>query len=140
MVVDTGVLISAFSFGGVPEAAIKKAFNETEIYISPQILKEYRDTPFELKASGKITHIQLRTLLSGIASFVVNAIIINPEKMLSICRDVEDNMVLECCLAAEANFLITGDKDLLEMEKGRLKEVLPGLKIVSPRAFLEQKK
>ena len=133
------MLISAFAFGGIPENAIKKAFVETEICVSPQLLEEYRDIPFELKAAGKITHIQLRALLSGIASFVVNARIVTPKKRLSICRDAEDDMILECCLAARADFLITGDKDLLQLSKAKLKRLLPGLKILAPRAFLEHK-
>jgi putative PIN family toxin of toxin-antitoxin system len=136
VVVDTGVLISAFVFGGIPESAIKKTFSEAEIWVSPQLLEEYRATPFELEADGKITHLQLKSLLSGIASFVVNAKVATPKKRLSLCRDEEDNMILECCFAADADFLITGDKDLLEMEKTRLKRELPKLKIVSPRVFL----
>jgi hypothetical protein len=43
------VLVSGFVFGGTPESAIKKAFTETEIWVSPQLLK---DTPFELFAPG----------------------------------------------------------------------------------------
>jgi len=131
------VLISAFVFGGIPEGAIRKVFREVEVWISPQLLQEYRETPFELKAEGKITHLQLKSLLSGIASFVVNAKVICPKKRLSICRDAEDDMILECCLAANADFLITGDKDLLEMEKTKLKKNLPKLRIVTPRTFLE---
>lgn len=135
------MLISAFVFGGIPGRAIKKAFIESEIWVSPQLLKEYRDTPFELAVEGKITNVQLRSLLSGIASFVVNAKVVVPERRLFICRDEEDNMVLECCLAADADFLITGDKDLLEIDKTRLlKREDSKLKIVSPRAFLRLNK
>jgi len=79
----------------------------------------------------------LRSLLSGIASFVVNAKVVVPKKNLSLCRDNEDNMVLECCLAADADFLITGDKDLLEISETTLKSEFSKLKIVSPMAFLE---
>lgn len=57
IVIDTGVLISAYVFGGVPEKAIKRAFNEAEIWVSPQLLKEYRDTPLELKDEGNITNV-----------------------------------------------------------------------------------
>lgn len=137
MVVDTGVLIFAFVFGGVPESAIKKAFSKNEIWISPQLLREYRNTPFELEAEGKITHIQLKALLSGIASFVVNTKIVTPKKSLYICRDKEDNMILECCLSSGADYLVTGDNDLLDLEKTMLKKGLPRLKILSPRDFLE---
>jgi predicted nucleic acid-binding protein len=42
-------------------------------------------------------------------------------------------MILECCLEAKADFLITGDKDLLEMEN------LPfNLQILTPRQYLEK--
>lgn len=140
MVVDTGVLISAFVFGGIPEKTIKKAFAEAEIWVSPQLLNEYRNTPIELEAGGKITHIQLRTLLSGIAAFVVDAKVVVPKKRLFLCRDEEDNLLLECCLAADVDFLVTGDKDLLEIEEKRLDTELPKLRIVSPKAFLEHKK
>jgi len=43
------VLVSAFAFGGIPEKAIKKAFAETDIYVSPSILKEYREVPLVLE-------------------------------------------------------------------------------------------
>lgn len=47
---DSGVIISAFAFGGIPEEAIKKVFTEAEIWFSPQLLQEYRDTSIELEA------------------------------------------------------------------------------------------
>jgi predicted nucleic acid-binding protein len=53
-----------------------------------------------------------------------------------ICRDEKDNMVLECCIAADADFLITGDKDLLEIEESVLRNVSSKLKIISPKGFL----
>ena len=37
------MLVSAFAFGGISEKAIKMAFAETDIYVSPSILKEYRE-------------------------------------------------------------------------------------------------
>jgi uncharacterized protein len=134
------VLISAFAFGGVPERAVRKAFRGADSWISPQLLKEYRDVPMELAARGKITGAQLRALLSGIAAYVAQARMAVPRKRLVICRDPEDNMILECCFAAKADFLITGDRDLLEMDKTSTRTHLPGLKIISPRTFLRRRK
>jgi predicted nucleic acid-binding protein len=42
-------------------------------------------------------------------------------------------MVLECCIEAKANILISGDKDLLD-----LKELSSHLKILTPRTFIEE--
>ena len=127
------MLVSAFVFGGIPEKAVKKAFSEAEIFVSPSLLKEYRNVPLVLNALGKINHVQLKVLVSGMASFVSKADVVYPQTRLAICRDVGDNMVLECCLAASAEFLITGDKDLLTMEH------LPfEVRILTPRRYAEE--
>lgn len=88
--------------------------------------------PLELEAEGKITHIQLEMLISGIASFVANAKLVSPRKRLTLCRDEKDNMVLECCLEAKAEFLITGDKDLLE-----LGDIPFDLNILTPKEYVQ---
>jgi putative PIN family toxin of toxin-antitoxin system len=129
---DTGVLVSAFAFGGIPEKAVKKAFAEAELFVSPDLLMEYRAVPLALEGEGKLTHGQLKALISGLAAFVTRAILVNPQKKLSICRDAEDNMLLECCLEAKARFLVSGDKDLLDLRN------LPfGLRVLTPRQFFE---
>jgi len=128
------VLVSAFVFGGIPEKAIKKAFAETDIYVSPSILKEYREVPLLLEDEKKLTQAQLKALISGLAAFVTRTIIVYPRTKISICRDPADNMLLECCLESKADILISGDRDLLDIK------VLPfHLKILTPKKFLEQK-
>jgi len=131
-VVDTSVLVSAFAFGGIPEKAVKKAFAEAELFVSPDLLKEYRDVPLALEGEGMLTHGQFIALISGFAAFVTRAILVNPQRKLFICRDAEDNMLLECCLEARAKFLVSGDKDLLDLQG------LPfDVRVVTPRQFLE---
>jgi putative PIN family toxin of toxin-antitoxin system len=105
------VLVSAFVFGGIPEKAIKKAFAETDIYVSPSILKEYREVPLILEEEKKIIQAQLKALISGLAAFVTRTIVVNPRKKISICRDPADNMLLECCFESEADILISSDRD-----------------------------
>lgn len=116
MVIDTGVLVSAFAFGGTPAKAVKKAFAESDLFLSPALLREYRAVAQELLDEGKINALQFEILISGVAAVVSAATVVEPRKRLEECRDPEDNMVLECCLAAHADYLITGDKDLLDIE------------------------
>lgn len=85
-----------------------------------------------LRKEGKIDYPQFKALISGIAAFVVNAKIVQPQKRLLICRDAKDNILLECCLSAESDYLITGDSDLLDIADLPFK-----LKILSPRKFIE---
>ncbi len=125
------MLISAFAFDGAPEKALEKAFKHSQIFVSPLLIEEYRDTPLKLEQRGKITHQQMKALIAGIAAFVANARIVHPSKEVFLCRDPEDNMVLECCLAAKAGILITGDNDLLDIGD------LPfDLKIITPQEFV----
>ena len=112
---------------------MKKAFAEADIYLSPPLLKEYRDAPLFLSAEGKIDSVQLQGLISGIASFVANARIVYPQKRIFVCRDPKDNMLLDCCFAAGADILITGDKDILDIIS------LPfDLEILTPKRFVEE--
>jgi len=131
VVIDTGVLVSAFAFGGIPQKSVIKALDETEILVSPDILFEYREVPRVLLSGGKIDIIQFQSLISGIAAFVSGARVVYPTGKITLCRDPDDNMLLECCKSGRADYLITGDRDLLDIEG------LPfNLQVVSPRSFL----
>jgi predicted nucleic acid-binding protein len=81
-VIDTGVLVSAFVFGGTPPKAVKKAFDEADFFVSLALLKEYRDVPLELHQEGKIDSRQLKALISGIATVVSGATVVVPKKNL----------------------------------------------------------
>jgi len=73
----------------------------------------------------------MQALIAGIAAVVAHAKIVHPTERLSLCRDREDDMILECCHAAKATLLITGDKDLLEIAD------LPfDLRLMTPQEFV----
>jgi len=127
------VIISAFAFGGTPRKAVSKAFEEARIFVSPPLLNEYRHVPIELLAKNKIDKEQFKALISGIAAFVSKAVVVSPKKKLLICRDPQDNLVLECCIEAGADLLITGDKDLLDIKTLPFK-----LKILTSRMYLKK--
>jgi len=139
VVVDTGVLVSAYAFGGVPALALKVALGTSDVYVSPVLLTEYREVPEQLRASHKLTAGQRQALVSGIAAFVSEARVVIPTKRLVLCRDPADDMLLECCRAARATVLVTGDRDLLDLA-AKLPVVagLRRLAILTPRAFLDR--
>jgi len=114
---------------------------EAEPYVTEALLKEYREVPPRLLADRKIQHEQFESLVVGIGAFVSAARLVEPPYPIAICRDPEDNMVLECCCTARATVLITGDADLLELaELAARMRGLRRLRIVSPRAYLERSK
>ena len=50
----------------------------------------------------------------GIAAFVATATMVPPSQKVTFCRNAKDNMLLECCIKAGADALVTGDRDLLD--------------------------
>ncbi len=137
VVVDTNVLISAFVFGGIPQKALFRAFQDCEIFVTPSILQEYKWVPVDLFKRSRINPLEFQTLVSGIASFLVRAKMAFPKRRLFICRDSSDNKWLECCLESRVDFLMTGDNDLLEIAGRDLKD-LSFLNILTPRSFLKK--
>ena len=137
VVIDTGVLGLAFAFGGVPRKALQQIIQSAEVYLSRELLDEYREVPGALLAEGKITPLQWQALVVGIASVVTAAQVVSPRKEIVVCRDPKDDMVLTCCLAARANILLTGGKDLLTIDHATLFQIgLGHLHIFTPREYL----
>jgi hypothetical protein len=56
---------------------------------------------------------------------------LKPSSRLSdACRDPKDNFILELAIQADADFIVTGDKDLLVLNSFR------GIPIITPKAFI----
>lgn len=125
VVVDSGVWISAFHFGGTPQKALNHAHIHHQIAASRGILDEVRFTLIRkfLWNPGRIE--------DALAVFLTNVVLIEIAGTLhGVCRDPKDDMVLECAVTAGAKAIISGDKDLLSLESYQ------GIRILSPRAYL----
>jgi len=72
-----------------------------------------------------------RTKIKNIKKILVtHSVRIIPQQKVTVCRDPKDNQFLELCLAASADYLITGDKDLLILKKFHQTQIF------SPKQFL----
>jgi len=61
----------------------------------------------------------------------IDTIVVTPSRKISLCRDPKDNILLETAVEANADFIVTGDKDLLVLK------FLFGIPIITPRRFSE---
>ncbi len=134
IVIDANVLISA-AFGGTPLDAVSRAFSMGEVYLSPAIASEIGGTIERL--STKLGEEKTRVLMALWERFESLCRVKEPERNVSICRDPKDDAYLSLCAAVGAAYLITGDKDLLAVEPARVSVFPMGLKILTPRQFLE---
>ena len=58
--------------------------------------------------------------------------LIKVKSVIKICRDPKDNFLLALAKDGRANFLLTGDRDLLELEK------IDNTKIITITKFFEE--
>ncbi len=134
IVIDANVLISA-AFGGAPLNAVSKAFSKGEVYLSPVVTAEIRETIERL--SSKLGEEKTKILISLWNRFQSLCRMEEPIRNVSVCRDPKDDAYLSLCASIDAEYLITGDKDLLVVDPAR-EPALPGdLKILTPREYLE---
>ncbi|MFC1746268.1 putative toxin-antitoxin system toxin component, PIN family, partial [Candidatus Riflebacteria bacterium] len=95
------------------------------------IMTEYEET---LEKLGKKMKMDNSSLGEWKILFWQRCEVIEPGKWIELCRDPADQKFLNVAATVGASYLISGDKDLLE-----LKEKFP-IPIVSPRDFLKRRK
>ena len=134
IVIDANVIISA-AFGGKPLEAVGRALSNHEVYLSEKIREELEKTL--IKISKKLSKPQLLFIQDKLRKISSLAHLVPITTHLTLSRDPTDDHYLALCKEAKADFLITGDKDLLEISPKILKTNGLACKIVSPSDFLE---
>jgi len=135
VVIDANIIVSA-AFGGKPLEAMVRATISHEVYVSSKIERELREV--FLKLSRKLTEAQLAFIGSKIDELMGMATLVAVSKAVALSRDAKDDHYLSLCREVRADFLITGDKDLLDIPEGKLKKANIRTRVVNPREFLEE--
>ena len=136
VVLDSNVLLSALVFAGGTLGRIRSLWTAGKIlpYASKETIQELigllANKKFKLNSADQ------ESLLADYLPFVQIATQSSNFKEISlpICRDLNDQMFLELALASKADFLVTGDQDLLVLATA------PNLpfRILKPVEFLAQ--
>jgi putative PIN family toxin of toxin-antitoxin system len=134
VVLDANVIVSA-AMGGRPDRAVQKAEAMT-VLISPPIEAELSGLSDELAST--LTPDQRRLFQQRTRRVLAKATRVTIPGRLHLCRDPKDDAYLETCQVGRSHFLVTGDRDLLEVDRDLLKKHRLGrLTIVTPAQFLE---
>jgi putative PIN family toxin of toxin-antitoxin system len=127
VVFDTNTIISALLFGGTPRNAFTRAIEgKIQNYASEEILTELEGVLSRSKF--RMTHEQVRHIVQEFEA--ISTIVAPDEPIKHICRDRDDHIILECAVKSKADYIISGDKDLLV-----LGEYL-GTRIVDSQIFM----
>ena len=133
-VVDANVIISA-AFGGKPLEAVVRALEDHAVYLSDTIEGELQGVISGL--SKKLSNDQILFLREKIQQLLSLAKHISISTHVVLSRDPKDDHYLSLCKEAKADFLITGDKDLLSISQDKLRANGISCKVVTQQEFLE---
>ena len=128
VVIDSNVHISAGLFpASVPRQAVQTALKRGRVLVSADLMDELthvltrpkfdRYAPLE----NRLWHV---AQLTGLAELVV------PTSTIRVCRDPDDDKLLDLAVDGRATHLVTGDQDLLALHPFR------GIPILTPADFL----
>lgn len=129
VVIDANVWVSALQFGGkhtTPIRAVEKALRRDTLATSQEINAEIRRI---LADKFQWSPGEAERLIN---SYFKKSLYVTISGFIRVCRDPNDDMVLECAVLAGAQVIISGDKDLLVMGSFR------GIRIVTPAEFLQE--
>ena len=127
LVLDSNIFISAFYWGGKPQKILDRiVLGLDELYITNAILDEI--TEVMLRPNFKTPPQIIDAYIKAIEK--TGKKIFTSGEITGICRDKDDDAIIECGILSSADYLITGDNDLLVLEKYQ------GIKILSANEYL----
>ncbi len=126
VVLDSNVVVSGLGWSGAPSKILDAALaGQLVLLTSPPLLAELRRIlgyPKLAKVFGEAQ--QLVDLIEA------SSVVVLPTRTLAVVGDESDNRVLEAAVEGAADYIVSGDDDLLELGS------FQGIPIVTPAALL----
>ena len=131
VVIDTNVVVSRFlSVSGAPANFAAWERGDFELLVSPTILSEYQRVVSETKIRGRhgMSDDEILGVIKGFEQFAV--IVELEEELGAVVQDADDNQFVDCAVAGNAAYLVSGDAHLLTIGE------VQGIPIIRPSVFL----
>jgi putative PIN family toxin of toxin-antitoxin system len=127
VVLDTNVLLAGIATHGICEGLLSLSFRDHSVVLSEHILNELAEHYVgKFKATVEQTALVVGTLRKH------SEIVVPAPTSRDAFGDVDDLPVLGTAVAGQADVLVTGDKQLLELGNHH------GIPILSPREFYDR--
>lgn len=128
VVIDTNVLISGLlSTTSTPAQAVEKAVTKAQLVATTETLRELIEKLLLPKFDRYVSRERREALLQRVASLVE---IVEVLQVVRASRDPKDDKFLDAAVNGRADVIVTGDKDLLDLNPYR------GIAIVTPAGYL----
>ena len=126
IVIDTGILISASIWGGVPRQALNKAIDSCVLIFTQGTLLELTRV---LSYNKFDAYLSLETRLELVRGFSSVAQLATVGVPIRECEDPNDDIILEAAFYGQADCVIASDKKIAKMHPFR------GIPIFSPTQY-----
>ena len=125
-VFDTNVLIAAFLTEGIcAKLLIRARRRDFDMILCDGILQEIKRVLKKKFAASPHEISEAVIILSAAAQDILG----QTDSIAPICRDPDDNLILACARDAVADYIVTGDEDLLVLKN------YEGISILNPSEF-----
>lgn len=120
IVIDTNVLVSGMLWHGSPHTHLTHVRDgATTLFTSRALMDELAVVLDRDKFGATLTRAQT-TRENVLAKLRQLAVVIEPQPLPApVCRDPDDDQVIACAIAARANTIVSGDRDLLDLRQFR---------------------
>lgn len=124
---DSNILISSIFWKGTPYHLMKKVINgEILLFTSLPIINEVR------KVLLRDFNITMGKVEEHVDIIISNSVMVSSTENLKVIEaDETDNRILECAVSSGADYVVSGDRHLLQLKDYK------GIKIVTAAAMAE---
>jgi len=131
VVVDPGVFVSALiAPKGTPAQLLDLLLEQRfELVVSPRLLAELTGVLLRDRFRRYVTAAEVRELVADLAA--VATVIRDPPDPVAITRDPHDDYLVALAVAAQADALVSGDRDLTDLQDSPVS-------VLTPRTFLDR--
>ena len=127
-VFDTNTVVSALLFSrSVPRRALARALQVGALLMSQALSEELDDVLSRHRFDRYVTRQERTAFLRYLLRMAMSVEI---TERIQACRDPNDDKILELAVNGDADYIVTGDDDLLAMNPFR------GIEIIRPAEFL----
>ena len=125
-VVDTNVLISAALTKGVPFRIVEHLIKNNALIFSKETISELSSSITKSKFDKYVSADDREAYVNNL---ILSADLVIIDNLIQGCRDRDDDKFLETAVKGDAQFIISGDQDLLTMHR------FEGIDIVTVQVF-----
>lgn len=110
--------------------------NQYVLLLTHEMLDEIADVLLNLKLMLKYKY-SFQDVESLIILLKKQAIIIKSASIMQICRDPDDDKIINCAIVGRSHYLVSGDADLYD--DNNVKRFLSeyGIQVIKPEEFIE---